>query len=330
MAFLLAGIPLQHFPYKYKHDSKVMNEKISEIIEFLNKYKKQDFTLVFDKGNNSKDNIKAISKYNFIGSLRSEQAKDLFNIPTAKYEYNYKSTKDNEVLVHDAGLHKYYGSEYRIMLSYEKASYKRQKMAFEKSLKDTFDKYENIKGKEFKTQMAAMNALNKILPKKNLKAYNKDIVEKGKFWCVLLSKNEEEIKLYGQSFGKTALITNKSKSVPVDIVKAYRSLIVVENQFRALHNSFMIPITPIYEWTDQKIKAHIFLCFVALVIARVLEYISKQKGLNITFSRLLETAENIRIGLLTDGKKAKYCLEQMTVEEQQLMGLFELHKYLVV
>ena len=110
--------------------------------------------------------------------------------------------------------------------------------------------------------------------------------------------------MYGQSFGKTALITNKSKSVPADIVKAYRSLIVVENQFRAVHNSSMIPITPIDEWTDQKIKAHIFLCFVALVIARVLEYLSKQKGLNITVPRLLETAENIRIGLLTDGKKA--------------------------
>lgn len=325
-----SGIPVKHFPYKYKHDSKVMNDKIKEMTTFLEQYKKNEFTLVFDKGNNSKENMTAIAKYNFIGSLRSEQVTDLLSIPTTKYEHKYLTKKGNEVLVHDAGLHEYYDSEYRIMLSYEKASYKRQKLTFEKSVKDVFEKYDAIKDKGFKKNLTATNALNKILPKKNLKAFKKEIIQKDDLWFVKLSKNDEAIKLYGQSFGKTAIITNKDKLTPIDVVKSYRSLIIVENQFRALHNSFLIPITPIYEWTDQKITAHIFLCFIALVMVRVLEFISKEKGIDIPFQRLLTEAKNIRLGLLMDGKKADYCFEQMTMQEQKLMGLFDLHEYVKV
>lgn len=324
-----SGIPVQHFPYKYKHDSKVMNDKIDEMTKFLKQYKKNDFTLVFDKGNNSNENMTAIAKYNFIGSLRSEQVTDLLSIPMTKYEHKYLTKKGNEVLIYDAGLREYYGSRYRIMVSYEKASYTRQKLTFEKSIKDVFDKYDKIKNKKFKKNITATNALNKILPKKNLKAFTRDVIKKDEFWIVILSKNDEEIKRYKQSFGKTAIITNKDMITPIEIVKSYRSLIIIENQFRALHNSFLIPITPIYEWTDQKIKAHIFLCFIALVMVRVLEFISRQKGVNIPFQRLLEDAENIRIGLLMDGKKTKYCFEQMTIPEQKLMGSFDLHEYMI-
>lgn len=320
-------IPVWHTQYKYKHDSKILNEKINEISQFLKRYRKKEFTLIMDKGNNSKDNIKLLSKYSFIGSLRAEQTRKLFKIPLKKYECGYKNRKENCVKVHDAGIHKLYDSEYRIVISYEEASYKKQKKTFEMSLEETFKKYEEIKDKKYDKNMTAMNALKKILPRKRLKAFNKNILQKDKKWIVELSKNESEIKIYKQSFGKTAVFTNIKKDDAIDIIKSYRSLNIVEDQFKALHNSFMIPITPTYEWTDQKIKAHVFLCFIALVLVRVLEFEARAMHINKTYTRLLEEAGNIRMGLVLDGKKAEYCFEQMTVEQQELMNLFGLHEF---
>lgn len=320
-------IPVWQTQYKYKHDSKILNEKINEISQFLKRYRKKEFTLIMDKGNNSKDNIKLLSKYSFIGSLRAEQTRELFKIPLKEYECEYENRKENCVRVHDAGIHKLYESEYRIVVSYEEASYKKQKKTFEMSLEETFKKYEEIKDKKYDKNMTAMNALKKILPRKRLKAFNKNVVGKDKKWVVELSKNESEIKTYKQSFGKTAVFTNIEKDDAIDIIKSYRSLNIVEDQFKALHNSFMIPITPTYEWTDQKIKAHVFLCFIALVLVRVLEFEARAMHINKTYTRLLEEAGNIRMGLVLDGKKAEYCFEQMTVEQQELMNLFGLHEF---
>ena len=78
---------------------------------------------------------------------------------------------------------------------------------------------------------------------------------------------------------------------------------------------------------DQKIKAHVFLCFIALVLVRVLEFEARAMKINKTYTRLLEEAGNIRMGLILDGKKAEYCFEQMTVEQQELMNLFGLHEF---
>ena len=48
-----------------------------------------DITLVFDKGNNSEENIQALdaSPYHFIGSLVPTQHQDLLNIPSEQFHY---------------------------------------------------------------------------------------------------------------------------------------------------------------------------------------------------------------------------------------------------
>ncbi|PAV13053.1 hypothetical protein ASJ81_04645 [Methanosarcina spelaei] len=57
-----------------------------------------DSVLVFDKGNNSKDNIeKVTSKMSFVGAAKANQAEELLDVPLSRYEYLYKNTKSNEI-----------------------------------------------------------------------------------------------------------------------------------------------------------------------------------------------------------------------------------------
>ena len=50
---------------------------------------------------------------------------------------------------------------------------------------------------------------------------------------------------------------------------AYRELWKIERAFRTLKSS--LEVRPVYHWTDRRIEAHVFVCFLALVMARELE-----------------------------------------------------------
>lgn len=328
---LLAGkesrMPLRIFQFKYMHDSKIFKEKINEVASFLKSYRNKEFTLIVDKGNNSEKNIKLLSEYKFIGSLRKEQAKNLLRIPLKNYSYQYRTKKDSMVRIYDAGKQQLYGSEYRVVIVYEEQSRKKQEKTINDTIEKTYKAYEEIKDKKYKKGISAANALKKILPRKYLKVFDKDIIKSKGKWIVKLSENSLEKKTYQQSFGKTVLFTNKFDSPPTEIAKSYRSLNIIEDQFKALHNAFMIPLTPVYEWTDQKIKAHVFLCYVALVMVRALELVAMRKGLNITFSKLLEEAEEIRVGIIKNGGSMNYCFERTSASQQKIMNIFDLHEF---
>lgn len=320
-------MPLNLFQYKYEADSEFLKERIDEILKFLELYRKCGFTLIFDKGNNSEDNVKKFTDHKFIGSLRKEQATKLLEIPLENYKSNYITQKKHTVYVYDAGKKPLYDSEYRVVLSYQKESYEKQRKKFEETIKKTLDKYEKIKGKKYDDIISASNGLNAILPKKYKKAFKKEILPEGNEYVVKLSEVPKSKELYETYFGKNVLFTNRLETPAIEIVQSYRSLHMVEDQFKALHNAFMVPITPIYEWTDQKIKAHIFLCYLALILVRMLEYDARKKEMHITFSKLLKEAKNIRVGLVSDGKTAKYCFERMDVEQQRIMSAFDLQEF---
>jgi len=322
-----SGIPVKHCPYKYAHDSRIFSRKLGEIATMLKGYRKDDFTLVLDKGNNSEKSIKALSKYRFIGSLRKEQVPDLLSIPSGEYASIYTTNKGHEVFAYDAGIKEFYSNKFRVVIAYERESYEKQKATFKETVMKTMKKYREAEPKRFKTSEAAANALAKILPPKYRKMFRRNVAEDDSMWKVVLSVIPENETLYETHFGKTVLFTNRLDDSAGDIVKSYRSLSVVESQFRALHNSFLIPVTPVFEWTDQKIKAHVFLCYVALVMVRTLELMAEKKGLQMTFPKLLEEAGKIRLGLLTDGAKAEYCFERTTPLQQKIMDMFSLREY---
>ncbi len=100
----------------------------------------------------------------------------------------------------------------------------------------------------------------------------------------------------------------------------------VENQFTLLHGALLIPIKPIYHWTDQKIKAHIFLCMVALLFAKTLEHVCMGKIIG-NFRDILEFAGTVRIALVQREGKPQLVFEDMTLKQQAMMEAFSLSRF---
>ncbi len=68
--------------------------------------------------------------------------------------------------------------------------------------------------------------------------------------------------------GKLLLVTNTADLAPVEVLKRYKSLADIERGFRVLKSE--IEIGPIYHRLPDRIRAHAAICFMALILYRVM------------------------------------------------------------
>ena len=76
--------------------------------------------------------------------------------------------------------------------------------------------------------------------------------------------------------GKLLLVTNVADVEPVEIVQRYKSLADIERGFRVLKSE--IEIAPVYHRLPERIRAHASICFMALILYRVMRQRLKAAG----------------------------------------------------
>ena len=68
--------------------------------------------------------------------------------------------------------------------------------------------------------------------------------------------------------GKLLLVTNVADLTPTEVVQRYKALADIERGFRVLKSE--IEIAPVYHRLPRRIRAHALVCFIALIIYRVM------------------------------------------------------------
>ena len=68
--------------------------------------------------------------------------------------------------------------------------------------------------------------------------------------------------------GKLLLVTNVADLTPPEVVRRYKALADIERGFRVLKSE--IEIAPVYHRLPERIRAHAFICFLALIVYRVM------------------------------------------------------------
>ena len=91
--------------------------------------------------------------------------------------------------------------------------------------------------------------------------------------------------------GKFVLQTNTDLHWK-DVVHAYKDLWQVEAAFRTLKNE--LAMGPVYHSAERRIRAHIFICFLALVLKLSLQKKLISINPNVTFSKVLEDLKKIK------------------------------------
>ena len=307
------SIPLLHEAYPgNKSDAKefpVMIKRLKARYESITN-SKIDVTVVFDRGNNSEENIGILEsgdlKFHYVGGLKKNQVPELFAVDRSEYsplcgpslegqsayrkEIKVFGRDVTAVIVHNPALEE--GQMQGILINIEKANMNLQ--ALEQRLIRRANG-EITKGKK-PSVGGVTNAVKKILSAE----YMGDI-----FYYEILESNGHVHLVYGwsedllehlrcQSLGKTVLFTDRKDLTNEEIVQAYRSAWNVEFAFRHMKDTKHLTVRPIFHWTDEKIRVHIFSCVLAYRLCRLLLKELSEKGISISTNELINEMSRIK------------------------------------
>jgi transposase len=309
-------------------------------------------TLVFDKGNNSEDNMDLVfsgdNPFHVVGSLKLSKHKELLDISKKQFEivpeykdrsvtayrcikdiYNRKTTV---VLVHNPELLK--GQLQGIMLNIEKCTLKLQEL---KGRLQAWSEHRIIKGKK-PTISSVKKNVDQILHAE----YVSDlfIISVTKLSGVvdidfhLDSEKLENIK--ERYLGKNLLFTDNHDWGTSKIISAYRSQYHIESAFRQMKDTTFLDVRPIYHWTDQKINVHAFYCVLALQLCSLLNRTLYKQGISLSIDRMLSTMVDVKQVIEIypkkgDSKKDRevYSLTKVTPEQKKIIDIFNIRQYVL-
>jgi transposase len=89
--------------------------------------------------------------------------------------------------------------------------------------------------------------------------------------------------------GKYIISTSDDTLSPEDVALGYKQLMEVERAFRTLKTT--LDLRPVYHRKDERIEAHVFLCFLALLLVRVSE-----RKTNMSWDQIKAQMERLHLG----------------------------------
>ena len=122
--------------------------------------------------------------------------------------------------------------------------------------------------------------------------------------------------------GKLALITNAPDLSPADAVARYKGLADIERGFRVLKSD--IEIAPVHHRLPDRIRAHAMICFLALVLYRVMRMRLKAKGHSASPRTALDLLERIHQHVARIGPATKTTLTRQQPEQLDLFDALNL------
>ena len=143
---------------------------------------------------------------------------------------------------------------------------------------------------------------------------------------------KERVGLEAEIFGKRILFTDHEDWSIAEIIGAYRSQWQVEADFRQMKDPHLVSFSPMFPWTEQKIRVHVFYCVLALMVARLMVREAAQAGIVMSVRELLRHLGGIEeTVLLYAGERgrprARHMLTDMDADQRRLYDLFGLEAY---
>lgn len=139
-------------------------------------------------------------------------------------------------------------------------------------------------------------------------------LESGDFGYLLKARRQRALELLD---GKLVLVTNVSDAVPEEIVSRYKALADIERGFRVLKSE--LEIGPMYHRLPDRIRAHAQICFLALVLHRVMRFRLKAAGSEVSPERSLEELSRIQRHHIKINGKVMTGLTTLAAEQLELL-----------
>lgn len=293
------GIPIFHKVFDGNiHDSKTL----PDILLMFNEHKIKDATIVWDRGVSSENNIKEACRVGFniiCGLALSNKIKVITEDTVSKSDFN--SIK-NRVRLRNATFY-----VKKIFYRYGETKGYLHICLNEKEKQD-------IKERRYDELNRAISLLsnNKEI-KEGLKKYLR-----GKYF------NYSELEK-AEKFDGISAIFSTENLLSKQVVTAYFEKDRVEKAFRTLKG--LLEMDKIRFWLKDKVKAHIFICYLSYLLMSLLDY--KLRDTEFNSAHALEIMESMYKVQITDPKSKNIFSKTVTLTKKQEIILKSVDKKLI-
>jgi transposase len=344
-------VPLFHKVYEGNvHDSTIF-KSVSE--ELRQRYVElaqgcEHITLVFDKGNNCQEAFETVdaSPFHFVGSLVPTQHRDLLEVPLRKFQ------KLPGERLRDCRAYRtqrtVFGQTRTIVVTYNENLLQGQLQGITRNLEKARRKLREmqtrlrrrragkIRGGKKPTAASVKSQAQKALSAQFVKQLLRcDVQDTDPPELTYQTDAVALSRLIRTQLGKTILFTDNDDWSNEEIVLAYRSQHHVEDAFREMKNPHFLGWTPMFHWTDSKIRVHAFYCVLALMLSSLLQRTLHHQGIPLSIPRMFELLGGIRETLVIYPRRrgqrrhpTRASLSTLSDEQALLMDALNLNRYL--
>lgn len=336
------GIPLFHEPFAGNlRDVTKFSEHVDLLVNRFELFAKhcKDITLIFDKGNNSKENILKIKKYHLIGSLKPYDFKHLLRVSLERYKPVYDGDRKKTDVLAYRTKEKVFGAERTVILTFDEKTKKKNMATLKANIMkryDTLKEFEEGINKKLAGERKSkwgkkqniQEKIEEILDKKS----TKDLIEysvskeKGRIrvnrWI-----NRVEFRKKIKDFGKNILFTDQDKWLTYDIIRAYRDKDILEKNFQLMKNPEIVAIEPMNHRLDKRIRAHIYQCVIALQLLALLKKVLHENKIKSSLYEILEELKDIKLVEFKVKGETYRRITELNVKQKKLLDILELKKY---
>ena len=328
------GLPLFHRLYGANdHDSKVFSNILesmySQITEIVTD--KKALTLVFDKGNNSKDAITSLdeSRHHFIGSRSPYHHKDLCRKPLTVFR-ELTLANGSTVMAYET-TEEIYGRARRLIVTYNEATYQRQLHRMERNITKAKEELSTLKRKAKgadgrSTNDSILRSGEEILDRFHVTSLMKlEVEETDEGFKISARQNIPAIEDAKTRFGKQILFTNRETVTTEEVIGYYKDRNIVEEAFRITKSDHWVKWDPAFHWTDSKIRVHALTCVIALLLVRIAHKRARAGGFKGGADRMMELLTNIQSAVLLYPQSTKPVRHLCRLTDEQHVLLTQLN-----
>jgi transposase len=346
-------IPLYYDVYEgSRNDAKefpLILERFSSFLRELTdtpKGSKVDATIVFDKGNNSNDNIRMLDgTVHFVGSVKLGEHKDLAGISSKDDRFQACSMASLEGIRCFSVKKKVYGKERRIVVVFNPEQHKTQLLtmnndmnraivsmnALKQRLLDRRDGL--IKGGRAPSRTSIQKQCREILKRPFMdRIFSWEVEPDAEHLLMNYDINiEEKGEIADTYLGKKLILTSRDDWSDDTVVDGYHSQYVIEHVFREMKSTDRGTWWPMFHWTDQKVDVHGLYSSLAVLVRNSLHRRVKGAGVKLSMNRLMKELGGIKevVHIFEGkGKKSKRAnqaiLTKMNEIQRTLMNVLDM------
>jgi transposase len=153
-------------------------------------------------------------------------------------------------------------------------------------------------------------------------------IEKQKKLEMTVHKNEDRYRQLLENGGYYLLRTNWAEADPKTLWSTYIQLTEVENAFRTVKHD--LGMRPVYHQKQERVQAHILVCFLSLAMWRTLQQWMKASGLGTAPRKLLEEMREIKsLDVLLPTRDKQVRLRVVSTAPKELKMLLQRMKILL-